>query len=304
MNRSFSLWLDILRVAATFIVVLSHFAYPRFSDGNFLFIRTLNLGSDAVIVFFVISGLVIAYAAQRDKTPQRYAFNRLTRLWSVLIPAIVLTFIFDRIGAAISPDAYAAPYYAPQTLLNMLLRGLSFSNEWAAFDPIRLGTNGPLWSLSYEAAFYAMFGAFVFTSGLRRAAIVLGFCAIAGAPILVLMPAWLMGVAAWHFMQSSSEMSYRRALVYALAAPLAYIAALWLNVPELLANITGAVELLACIMALRDGVIAPTIGYEEPDPECALDVVPNKARDAKVDVVLSNAFAFGGLNAVLALRKA
>ena len=66
---------------------------------------------------------------------------------------------------------------------------------------------------------------------------------------------------------------------------------------------TGAVELLACIMALRDGVIAPTIGYEEPDPECALDVVPNEAREADVEVALSNAFAFGGLNAVLALRR-
>jgi len=66
---------------------------------------------------------------------------------------------------------------------------------------------------------------------------------------------------------------------------------------------TGAVELLACIMALKDGVIAPTIGYEEPDPECALDVVPNVAREAPVDVVLSNAFAFGGLNAVLALGR-
>lgn len=65
---------------------------------------------------------------------------------------------------------------------------------------------------------------------------------------------------------------------------------------------TGAVELLACIMALRDGVIAPTIGYEEPDPECALDVVPNVAREARVGAVLSNAFAFGGMNAVLALR--
>ncbi|MGB3277864.1 MAG: beta-ketoacyl-[acyl-carrier-protein] synthase family protein [Pseudorhodobacter sp.] len=67
---------------------------------------------------------------------------------------------------------------------------------------------------------------------------------------------------------------------------------------------TGAVELLACIMALRDGIIAPTIGYEEPDPECALDVVPNVAREAKVEVAISNAFAFGGLNAVLALRRA
>ena len=67
---------------------------------------------------------------------------------------------------------------------------------------------------------------------------------------------------------------------------------------------TGAVELLACIMAVRDGVIAPTIGYEVPDPECALDVVPNEAREADVEVALSNAFAFGGLNAVLALRRA
>jgi len=67
---------------------------------------------------------------------------------------------------------------------------------------------------------------------------------------------------------------------------------------------TGAVELLACIMALRDGIIAPTVGYEEPDPECALDVVPNAAREARVTAVLSNAFAFGGLNAVLALRRA
>ena len=67
---------------------------------------------------------------------------------------------------------------------------------------------------------------------------------------------------------------------------------------------TGAIELLARIIAVRDGIIAPTIGYEEPDPECALDVVPNVARDAKVDVALSNAFAFGGLNSVLALRRA
>ena len=67
---------------------------------------------------------------------------------------------------------------------------------------------------------------------------------------------------------------------------------------------TGAVELLACIMALRDVIVAPTIGYQEPDPECALDVVPNEARTANVKVALSNAFAFGGLNAVLALKKA
>lgn len=67
---------------------------------------------------------------------------------------------------------------------------------------------------------------------------------------------------------------------------------------------TGAIELLACILALRTGIIAPTIGYEQPDPDCALDVVPNVARECRVGAVLSNAFAFGGLNAVLALKRA
>ena len=65
---------------------------------------------------------------------------------------------------------------------------------------------------------------------------------------------------------------------------------------------TGAIEMLACLMALREGVIAPTINFGTPDPDCPLDVVPNQARRAQVDAVLSNAFAFGGLNAVLALR--
>ncbi len=67
---------------------------------------------------------------------------------------------------------------------------------------------------------------------------------------------------------------------------------------------TGAIELLACLMALREGVIAPTANWREPDPECALDIVPNEAREARVDACLSNAFAFGGMNAVLALRAA
>ena len=66
---------------------------------------------------------------------------------------------------------------------------------------------------------------------------------------------------------------------------------------------TGAVEALACLMALREGVIAPTLGHRQADPLCALDVVPNTARQARVDVAMSNAFAFGGLNAVLVLRR-
>ena len=67
---------------------------------------------------------------------------------------------------------------------------------------------------------------------------------------------------------------------------------------------TGAVEFLACLMALQQGLVAPTIGFDAPDPECPLDVVPNTARAARVEVAMSNAFAFGGMNAVLVLRRA
>ncbi|MEL6209876.1 MAG: beta-ACP synthase, partial [Pseudomonadota bacterium] len=64
----------------------------------------------------------------------------------------------------------------------------------------------------------------------------------------------------------------------------------------------GALEAAACLLALDRGVVAPTINRDEEDPEIGLDVVPNEARDVRVDAALSNAFAFGGLNAVLAFR--
>ncbi|AEJ43214.1 beta-ketoacyl-ACP synthase II [Alicyclobacillus acidocaldarius] len=65
----------------------------------------------------------------------------------------------------------------------------------------------------------------------------------------------------------------------------------------------GGVEAVACVMTLVDGVIPPTINYETPDPDCDLDYVPNEARRADVNVVLSNSFGFGGHNACLVFRK-
>jgi nodulation protein E len=65
----------------------------------------------------------------------------------------------------------------------------------------------------------------------------------------------------------------------------------------------GAIEALAAILALRDGFLPPTANYNEPDPACDLDVVPNRARDVQIEYALSNSFAFGGLNAVLAFHR-
>jgi nodulation protein E len=64
----------------------------------------------------------------------------------------------------------------------------------------------------------------------------------------------------------------------------------------------GALECLASIVALRDGILPPTANFNEPDPDCDLDVIPNQPRRAQIEYALSNSFAFGGLNAVLALR--
>ncbi|MBZ5592130.1 MAG: beta-ketoacyl-[acyl-carrier-protein] synthase family protein [Acidobacteriia bacterium] len=66
----------------------------------------------------------------------------------------------------------------------------------------------------------------------------------------------------------------------------------------------GALEAAAAILALRDGFLPPTANFNEPDPQCDLDVVPNVSRNADFEYALSNSFAFGGLNAVLAFRKA
>lgn len=65
---------------------------------------------------------------------------------------------------------------------------------------------------------------------------------------------------------------------------------------------SAALECVATALALRDGLLPPTANYSQPDPECDLDVIPNQARAAQVEYALSNSFAFGGLNAVLALR--
>jgi 3-oxoacyl-[acyl-carrier-protein] synthase II len=54
---------------------------------------------------------------------------------------------------------------------------------------------------------------------------------------------------------------------------------------------------------VREGILPPTIHYQTPDPDCDLDYIPNTARDANIDLAISNAFGFGGHNAVLAVRK-
>ena len=67
---------------------------------------------------------------------------------------------------------------------------------------------------------------------------------------------------------------------------------------------TAAIELFACTLAINEKVIPPTLNYLGLDPDCDLDIVPNCSQEVKrIGVVLNNSFAFGGMNAVLALKK-
>lgn len=221
MNKGFSAYLDLMRFGAAVIVLLSHYGYERISEGRWLWIRELNLGSDAVIVFFVLSGFVIAFVAARsDASMGGFAFDRLTRLITVALPALLLGYVLDRYGAFVAPDVYAQWFYNPIPLSEQLLRGLSFTNEWSGMAT-RLGTNGPFWSLSYEAAYYALFAVAFFLNGPKRVALLLLIGWLVGLNILLLLPVWLMGVAL-HRMNTNSAFPEGAKYAFAIAPVFVY----------------------------------------------------------------------------------
>ncbi|GKY89322.1 acyltransferase family protein [Sinisalibacter aestuarii] len=242
MTRGFSLYLDALRFGAAFIVVLSHFGYSRFTGGRWLWVRELNLGSDAVIVFFVISGFVISHVAiTKRATLGDFTFDRLTRLVSVALPALVLGFMLDRFGAPRSPEIYASAFFHPMPLWEMLLRGLTFSNEWSGLAA-RLGSNGPFWSLSYEAAYYALFAVAFYLRGPRRIVLLLAGVLLFGVNILILMPAWLMGVAL-HLAITRQRLPRGVAAAALAALPvLGYALALATGLPATLYDMTAGID--------------------------------------------------------------
>mgnify|MGYP003669981536 FL=1 len=238
MTAYFSNYLNLVRFAAAIVVLLSHFAYPRFTDGSYVLIRDLNLGSDAVVVFFVLSGLVIAYSAEvKDKTASQYVFNRLTRLYSVAAPAVILTFILDQFGSTLSPAAYDNQFYNDIPFSEMLVTGLSFTGEWGLIGS-RLGTNGPYWSLSYEFAYYLAFAAACYTKGISRILLMILLLIVTGPRVWMLAPIWLMGCGVYYLIKNKHCLSPPVANLCIFIPPLTYLTCLLSSLPPLLGEFT------------------------------------------------------------------
>lgn len=229
LHRQPNVSLNLIRLIAASLVVIGHLRALMFvdfgeSDSREVLVQAFylltSLGHPAVMVFFALSGYWVGGGAMRAIgrdafTWRGYLTARLTRLWLVLIPAVLLTQLLDRSGTALNASSgvyYGDPAYhtvvpiggavsflgLPETLGNIFF----VQSLWVS----TIGTNTPLWSLAYELWFYVMFPAMLLVCskeqpGRRRviAGIVL-ICAaaIAGPKVLLLFPIWIAGAAiAW-----------------------------------------------------------------------------------------------------------
>jgi peptidoglycan/LPS O-acetylase OafA/YrhL len=190
LDQPFSLYLDLVRISAACAVVMAHFRYFRiFDDAQIA--RVADLGRESVIAFFVLSGFVIAYSAeQRNRTLREYVSARCARLYSVVLPVLLLAFALaafaDSLGVPVSGAyQFREPWlYIPFHLLFLgELWGFVESPPWLL----------PYWSLNYEAWYYVLFGALWYLKGRLR---LLGLAAFAlmGPRLWLLLPLWLSGV--------------------------------------------------------------------------------------------------------------
>lgn len=192
MTRATSAFLDILRLSAAFVVFLAHtvlYWNPSMAG------PMQGVAHHAVLVFFVLSGYVIAYTTtEKCRTVRAYAIGRLSRLYSVVVPALLLTAVLGFLGSELDASFYAH-YGRTGTELRYLLTLAHLNEIWFldAYPP----TNAPFWSLGYEAPYYLLLGVFWFVKPSKMRWVALVVCALViGPKVLLLLPVWLAGVAA------------------------------------------------------------------------------------------------------------
>lgn len=189
MSRAFSLYLDVVRFLAALLVLFYH--------ANWIYrpgILFTSLGHEAVVIFFVLSGFVIAYVADtREQDFRGFMVARAARILSVAIPAIALTGLLDFAGYHLDESVYPVDYRAWDLPLVRVITSALFLNEiWLL--GIQLFTNVPYWSLNYEVWYYLLFGILFFYRGRASRIVFVLVCILLGPKILLLLPVWWLGV--------------------------------------------------------------------------------------------------------------
>jgi peptidoglycan/LPS O-acetylase OafA/YrhL len=194
-TRPLSILLDLVRALAALAVLVGHAVQLGHYGGPYPF--TMLFQHNAVIIFFVLSGLVITASVDRAKhgpgaqTLASFTVARIARILPVALPALTISLaivVLDRMIAPVPLFGEDGRSIAPLEILSALL---FLSESWqTGFAP-----NAPYWSLCYEVWFYALFAAATFLAGWKRATWVIVLAAIAGPKVLLLLPGWLVGVA-------------------------------------------------------------------------------------------------------------
>ncbi|MBN9559715.1 MAG: acyltransferase [Alphaproteobacteria bacterium] len=221
MNRETSIYLDGVRFTAAAVVFLTHVSGRRLTGG--LFWQVAPYGSEAVTLFFVLSGFVIGYTTRRNRPAETYIVARTARIYSVALPALLLTFVLDSIGRGLNPALYTESWgYIWDGRAWQFLRGALFLNQiW--YTDVSPGSDLPYWSLGYEVWYYAIFGVAAFSRSHWRWPILLGLLAFVGPRIAGMFPLWALGFLAYRVC-SRVTLSRGTAVAMCLGAVLIWVA--------------------------------------------------------------------------------
>ena len=192
MQQGESVYLDLIRFCAAVLVVLTHliqFDMLPQSLGAF----APDLGREAVIVFFVLSGYVIAFAADtKYPSAESYLVSRASRLYSVAIPILLLALCLDSIGIYLLNGSYTHLYQYEKFYFYVPFHLLFLGEVWTLAE--RPFTADPYWSLSFEAWYYVWFASLFYFAGWRRVTLFVAVALIVGYQHWILFPIWLSGV--------------------------------------------------------------------------------------------------------------
>lgn len=192
MNKEFSIYLDLGRFIAACIVVLEHIHYYGVISGSSAEFLPDSLARDAVIYFFILSGFVVSYTTEANNhSVKGYLIARLTRIYSVAFPVLLLTVCVDLIGIYFNPSSYSGLYQYEKLYVYIPFHLFFLGEIWTLSEqPFTLT---PYWSLGYEVWYYIAFIPLYFYRGIKRVVYFSLIFLFIGYKLWLLFPIWISG---------------------------------------------------------------------------------------------------------------